>query len=113
MEGISYDNDVTVIGAGWNGLVACKYMLEEGLSVVALEKKDGIGGVWRYTEDPSIPSVMKSTCCTSFTTMTEMSDYPIPAEMKEFPHHLDIMDYLESYTLTTSSSCHTSSSIRK
>ncbi|MCG8623028.1 MAG: hypothetical protein MJE68_13665, partial [Proteobacteria bacterium] len=25
-------------------------MLEEGLSVVAIEKKDGIGGVWRYTD---------------------------------------------------------------
>ena len=97
MEGINYHNDVTVIGAGWNGLVACKYMLEEGLSVVAIEKKDGIGGMWRYTDDPSTPSVMKSTCCTSSTTMTEMSDYPIPVEMKEFPHHLDIMDYLKSY----------------
>ena len=65
MEGNNYHSDVTVIGAGWNGLVACKYMLEEGLSVVAIEKKDGIGGVWRYTDDPTIPSVMKSTCCTS------------------------------------------------
>lgn len=97
MEGVKYHNNVTVIGTGWNRLVACKYMLEEGLSVVAIEKKDGIGGVWRYTDDTAIPSVMKSTCCTSSTTMTEMSNYPIPVEMKEFPHHLDIMDYLESY----------------
>ena len=72
-------------------------MLEEGLSVVAIEKKDGIGGVWSYTDDPTVPSVMKSTSCTSSTTVTEMSDYPIPVEMKEFPHNLDIMDYLESY----------------
>ena len=97
MEGVIHHNDVTVIGAGWNGLVACKYMLEEGLSAVAIEKKDGIGGVWRYSDDPNTPSVMQSTCCTSSTTVTEMSDYPIPVEMKEFPHHLDIMDYLESY----------------
>ena len=97
MEDFSYHNDVTVIGAGWSGLLACKYMLEEGLSVVVIEKKDGIGGVWRYSDDPTIPSVMKSTCCTSSSTMTEMSDYPIPEEMKQFPHHIDVMEYLESY----------------
>ena len=97
MEASVYNNDVTVIGGGWSGLVACKYMLEEGLSVAALEKKGDIGGVWRYSDDPSIPTVMKSTCCTSSTTVTEMSDYPMPTEMKEFPHNLDVMDYLESY----------------
>ena len=96
MEHLSH-HDVTVIGAGWSGLLACKYMLEEGLSVVVIEKKNGIGGVWQYSEDPTIPTVMKSTCCTSSTTMTEMSDYPIPEEMKMFPHHIDVMEYLESY----------------
>ena len=50
---------------GWSGLVACKYMSEEGLSVVAIEKREDIGGVWRYSDDPSIPIIMKSTCCTS------------------------------------------------
>lgn len=66
--------DVTVIGAGWSGLVACKYMLEEGLSVMAIEKRDGIGGVWRYSDDTTIPTVMKSTCCTSSMTFNDMSD---------------------------------------
>ncbi len=51
--------DVIVIGAGCSGLCACKYMLEEGLSIVALEKREDIGGVWLYTEDPPLsqPSV--------------------------------------------------------
>ena len=96
MEDFSTHHDVTVVGAGWSGLLACKYMLEEGLSVVAIEKRDGIGGVWRYSDDPTIPTVMKSTISSSSTTVTEMSDYPIPEEMM-FPHHIDIMEYLESY----------------
>ena len=93
----SHHHDVTVIGAGWSGLVACKYMLEEGLSVVAIEKREGIGGVWRYSDDPSIPTVMKSTCCTSSTTVTEMSDFPMPEEIGMFPHNIDVREYLESY----------------
>ena len=89
--------DVVVIGAGWSGLVACKYMLEEGLSVVALEKRDSIGGVWLYTDDPATPSVMKTTQCTSSSTVTEMSDYPMPEEIGMFPHHTDVLQYLQSY----------------
>lgn len=91
------ERDVIVIGAGWSGLLACKYMLEEGLSVVALEKRDNIGGVWLYTDDPTIPSVMKTTQCTSSTTVTEMSDFPMPKEIGMFPHHTDIHEYLQAY----------------
>ena len=89
--------DVTVIGAGWSGLLACKSMLEEGLSVIALEKRDDIGGVWKYTEDPTVPSVMKSTQCTSSSTLTEISDYPMPQDIGMFPHHSDVLDYLKAY----------------
>ena len=93
----SKHHDVTVIGAGWSGLVACKSVLEEGLTVVAIEKREGIGGVWRYSDDPTIPTVMKTSCCTSSTTVTEMSDYPMPEEMGMFPHNIDVREYLESY----------------
>lgn len=89
--------DVVVVGAGWSGLVSCKYMLEEGLSVVALDKREKIGGVWQYTNNPTIPSVMKSTQCTSSSTVTEMSDYPMPEEIGMFPHHTDILEYLQGY----------------
>ena len=90
-------HNVTVIGAGWTGLVSCKHMLEEDLSVVALERREDIGGVWKYSDDPSVVSVMKSTQCTSSSTVTEISDFPMPPDMGSFPHHTDIMEYLHSY----------------
>lgn len=93
-----FHRDVIVIGAGWSGLVSCKSMLEEGLSVVALEMRDNIGGVWLYTDDPTIPSVMKTTQCTSSSTVMEMSDYPMPEEIGMFPHHTDVHQYLQAYT---------------
>lgn len=90
-------HDVIVIGAGWSGLASCKYMLEEGLSVITLEKREDIGGVWLYSDDPTVPSVMKSTQCTSSSTFTELSDYPMPKEIGMFPHHSDILEYLKGY----------------
>jgi len=91
------EHDVTVIGAGWSGLLACKHMLEEGLSVVVLERKAKVGGVWQYSNDPSETSVMRSTQCTSSITVTEMSDFPMPDEFDTFPSHSQIARYLDSY----------------
>ena len=89
--------DVTIIGAGWSGLLACKHMLEEGLSVMVLERRATIGGVWQYSDDPNETSVMRSTQCTSSITVTEMSDFPMPDEFNAFPTHSQIVIYLESY----------------
>ena len=93
----SFHHDVTIIGAGWSGLMACKSMLEEGLSVITLEKRDGIGGLWLYSDDPNEPTVMQSTCTTSSSCLTEMSDFPMPEEIGMFPHHIDVLEYLQSY----------------
>ncbi|KXJ28029.1 Dimethylaniline monooxygenase [N-oxide-forming] 5 [Exaiptasia diaphana] len=89
--------DVVVIGAGWSGLMACKSMLEVGLSVIVLEKRENIGGLWCYTDDPEIVSVMKRTQCTSSSSITEFSDFPMPDEMGEFPTHSQILQYLNDY----------------
>ena len=90
-------HDVTVLGAGWSGILATKYMKEEGLTVVALEKRDGIGGLWYYSNDQEEKTVMKSTRTTSSSSFTEMSDFPMTEEMGPFPHHSQVMDYLKSY----------------
>lgn len=89
--------DCVIVGGGWSGLMACKNLREEGLSAVVLEKRSDIGGVWLYSDDPETTTVMKSTCTTSSSTVTEMSDFPMPDEIGEFPHHKDILSYLKSY----------------
>lgn len=90
-------HDVTVIGAGWSGLLAVKYALEEGLTVTALERRDNLGGLWYYSDDPAEKTVMKSTIATSSSSVTEMSDFPMPEEIGMFPNHEDMLAYLHSY----------------
>jgi len=93
-------SDVVIIGAGWSGLLACKYALDENLSVRVLEKRDDIGGVWKYSSDPSITTVMKNSTTSSSNTVTEISDFPMPMEIGDFPKHWDIHKYLNDFADT-------------
>ena len=90
-------HDVIVIGAGWSGILCTKYMLEESLNVVTLEKRDNLGGTWYFSEDENVNSVMKSTYATSSVSVTEMSDFPMPQDKGYFLHHSDMLQYLHSY----------------
>lgn len=90
--------DVIVIGAGWSGLLACKYALDEKLTVRVLEKRDDIGGVWKFSSNPTITTVMKSSTTSSSNTVTEISDFPMPERIGDFPKHWDIYEYLNSFT---------------
>lgn len=40
---------VAMIGAGITGLVTLKNTLEEGFGATASERRDTIGGVWKYS----------------------------------------------------------------
>lgn len=89
--------DVCIIGAGWSGLLACKYALANGLSAVVLEKRPSLGGVWQYSPDPGIVTTMASTVTSSSATLTEASDFYMPPSAGNFLHHTDVLDYLNAY----------------
>jgi dimethylaniline monooxygenase (N-oxide forming) len=88
--------DVVIIGGGWSGLLMLKHALEEGLRAVLLEAREGTGGVWRFSEDPALVTVMKTTETTSSTCFTEMGDFPMPKD-REFLRHDEVLAYLNRY----------------
>ena len=89
--------DVCIVGAGWSGIYACKYALENGLTPIVLERRSDLGGVWNYSEDPQTTTVMKSTVSSSSRIVTEASDFFMDESVGHFMHHEDILDYLRSY----------------
>lgn len=89
--------DVIVIGAGWSGLQSAKYCLEENLRTLVIESRERVGGVWAYTDDCRFGGVMTTTETTSSKCITEISDFPMPSHYPDFPSHLQIYSYLESY----------------
>lgn len=56
---------IAVIGTGISGLAAIKEFVEQGFGVVAFEKRDEVGGLWSYCEDPSERSVAWNTIINS------------------------------------------------
>jgi len=88
---------VCVIGGGWSGLFALKWFIEEGLDdVVLFEKTGSIGGVWVYKEDQP-GGCFKDTRTTASKAYLHASDFPMPEEYPHFPHHNQVLEFLQSY----------------
>jgi dimethylaniline monooxygenase (N-oxide forming) len=48
---------VAVIGAGAQGLVTVKNLLEQGFHVTGFDKNDYVGGLWHYAADHHITAL--------------------------------------------------------
>jgi cation diffusion facilitator CzcD-associated flavoprotein CzcO len=90
-----FETDVCVIGAGWSGLYALKYVLQYGMKAIAIEQKSELGGLWgESTEHMSAPDV---TYTSSAKLFTEATDFPWADEIGLYPHKSDIHAYLDKY----------------
>jgi len=86
--------DVVIIGGGWGGLFLLKHCLEENLTCLLLEKSSEYGGVWNLNNSPS---VYPNTYSVTSKHYLSISDFPIPDEYPEFPHHSLVYQYMKSF----------------
>ena len=84
--------DFVVSGAGVSGVVISKYLKENGITFLTLDKRDGIGGLWNYSDDENITTVTKNTITTSGQRITVFSDFP---PHKEWTHFLRADELLQ------------------
>lgn len=87
---------VAVIGGGWIGVYATKWMKQFGFEVTAYEKEAELGGVWVYRED--VPGgVFKYTHSTSSKSFMHACDYPMDESWAHFPNRKTILEYIINY----------------
>ncbi|MET8146775.1 flavin-containing monooxygenase [Actinoplanes sp. NPDC049668] len=86
---------VCVIGAGGSGLAAIKNLREQGFSVDCYERETSVGGAWNWRHDRS--PVYASTHLISSRPLTEFPDFPMPDDWPDYPHHSQMLAYLERY----------------
>ena len=84
-----------IIGAGISGLFTLKHLKELGIhDILVIDKNPYPFGVWNIKNHPS---VHEFTYCVSSKLYMTISDFPIPKEYPEFPHHSDILKYYKLY----------------
>lgn len=95
--GSSYDRGekVCVIGAGASGLLAVKNLIEHGFDVDCYERETGVGGIWNWRHDRS--PVYATTHLISSKATTQIPDFPMPDHWPDYPHHRQVLSYLEHY----------------
>jgi dimethylaniline monooxygenase (N-oxide forming) len=87
---------VLVVGAGPVGLAVVKECLEVGLEVVAFDRQEGPGGVFRHNHE--FDGGVWDTCqLTSSPWVTAFSDFPPDDASSVHHHHTGYLAYLERY----------------
>ncbi len=88
---------VCVIGAGSSGIVAAKVLREHGIAFDCFEKGSGIGGNWRYRNENGLSAAYASLHINTSKTRMAYSDFPMPEDYPDYPHHSQILAYFEDY----------------
>ena len=91
------DEKVCIIGAGSSGIVAAKTLHENGVPFDVYERGSGIGGNWRFRNDNGMSAAYASLHINTSKTRMAYSDYPMPEDYPDYPHHSQILEYFENY----------------
>src|SRR5262245_46585907 len=88
-------DNVCVIGAGAAGLTSIKNLREYGFGVDCFEREISVGGAWNWRSARS--PIYASTHLISSKPFTQYPDFPMPDSWPDYPHHSQVMAYLERY----------------
>ncbi len=88
---------VAIIGAGSSGIAAAKALHERGVPFDCYEKSDRVGGNWVFGNVNEMSSAYSSLHINTSRKRMEYTDYPMPLDYPDFPHHSQIAAYFDDY----------------
>jgi stearoyl-CoA desaturase (delta-9 desaturase) len=87
---------VAVIGAGWNGIYAAKWLKESGIDVKVFEKNESQGGIWKFDNNRKV-GVSERAYASSSKNYLHASDFAMPKEYVYFPHRSEVLNFMGAY----------------
>jgi cation diffusion facilitator CzcD-associated flavoprotein CzcO len=91
------DARVAIVGAGPSGLASCQVLAQRGIPFDCFEKGSDVGGLWRYENDNALASAYASLHLNTSRETARYASYPMPEHYPDFPHHTQMLAYLEDY----------------
>ena len=88
---------VCVIGAGSSGITAAKSLFQRGIPFDCFERGDDVGGNWLFKNSNGLSSAYRSLHINTSSRRMAYSDFPMPAEFPDFPHHSQMYRYFRGY----------------
>jgi len=71
--------------------------LQAGLDFEVFEKNDRVGGNWVFNSKTGHSSIYENTHLISSKAWSEYEDFPMPADYPDYPSHIQMQNYFESY----------------
>ncbi|MFV1981057.1 MAG: flavin-containing monooxygenase, partial [Rhodothermia bacterium] len=90
-------HDVCVIGAGISGIAAARALQNVRLPFVWYEAGSRPGGLWRFGNDNGMSNIYMALHTNTSRRRTGFADLPMPVSFPDFPHHSQVLEYLEDY----------------
>jgi hypothetical protein len=84
-----------LIGAGPMGLAAAKVLAEQGIPFQGFELHSDVGGLWDIDNPKS--TMYESAHLISSKRMTEFADFPMRADVAEYPSHREMRRYFSDF----------------
>jgi len=88
---------VCLIGAGSSGIAVAKALHEHGVPFDCLEASDRVGGNWVFRNKNGMSAAYRDLHINTSRDRMAYSDFPMPADYPDYPHHAQIAAYFDDY----------------
>src|SRR3954452_20199047 len=88
---------VALIGAGSSGIAVAKALHERGVPFDCFEASDRVGGNWVFGNSNGMSAAYRDLHINTSRDRMEYSDFPMPKDYPDYPHHAQIASYFDAY----------------
>jgi len=88
---------VALIGAGSSGIAVAKALHERGVPFDCFEASDRVGGNWVFGNRNGMSAAYRDLHINTSRDRMEYSDFPMPKDYPDYPHHSQIASYFDAY----------------